>query len=1048
MSRISTTGITTSTGLVSGIPIQDTVDQLMALSAQPRDLLVNRTNTIQAERSAVDRLSSLVLGFQFSLNSLNTSSAFSGRTASSSSEAVSVSIPSGEQPALGSYTFTPLKSAASHQVVSGGITNLSDSLGTGTLRIRNGGQVDKGVSLSQLNGGNGFQPGRIRLTDGDGNTATIDLRAATTVEDVLYEINQNDDVSITASTTGDQFVLTDTSGGAGTLTVEELSGGSAAASLGLTGVAAVGDTLTGSDVYGLTTSTRLASLNDGRGVDVNGSTIPDLTVTARDGTTADIELEGLSTLGDVIDAINDHADLTGKVEVSISADGSRLEVADLTNTTVDPVNLKIESAQSEASLASSAVNDLGLAIDVASNSATGGRLISGLSDTLLSSLNGGSGVDAASIDITDRDGDLATVDLSTAETLGDVIDAINAAGIDITAAYNESRSGIIITATGSGTGSLTIAENGGTAGADLGILVDDTVASIDSGSLNRSTVGAATRLSDLNGGQGVSLGQIRITGSDGGTSDIDLRFSGQDEPTLGDVIRRINLRTSTTGVEASINETGDGLLLTDTAGGTGTLTVSELSGGSTANDLRILGSSTTTNESDQQTIDGTTSFALDLSELDSSGADTPLSALRDGQGVATGVIKIQDSSYDEDAGTGEAFIDLTGAETLQDVIDAINNSTEVDVTAALNDNGDGIAITDTAEGTGDIVIDDVGSGTTASDLGLEGTFTATDDEGQKIARGASVLTTDGGLEQLAQRINNLDAGITAAVVFDGFGYRLSIASDQTGSANELLIDDSEVSLSFTQTSRPSDAVALYGTEGQGGFTVVSQDGQYNDIVDGLDIGVNQATGEAVTIDVVSDDDGLFDSIQSFVDSYNSLRDNLDSVTEFDAEAETTGILFGRNEATRVDTELGRVLSGRFTFGSKYTSLESVGISLGRDGKLSLDESKLRDALADDRNAVEDLFTDEDRGVVAQVTEVTDRLAGTDSLLSSRSDALADTIETNNQRISDINDRLDREREALLLQFIQLEETIALLQSNTSFLSSIVPVTSSSSSSTS
>lgn len=1042
MSRISNTAITTSAGLVSGIPIQDTVDQLMALSARPRDLLIGRTNSLQAERSAVDRLSSLVLGFQFSLNSLSSASTFSGRTASSSSEAVSVSIPSGENPALGSYTFTPLKSAASHQVVSGGLTNLSDSLGTGTLRIRNGGQVDKGVSLSQLNGGAGFQPGRIRLTDRDGNTATIDLRAATTVDDVLYEINRNDDVAITASTSGDQFVLTDASGGAGTLTVEDLSGGSSATSLGLTGVAAVGDTLTGADVFGLTASTRLASLNDGRGVDLNGAGLDDITVTLRDGSEASIDLDGLSTLGEVIDAINDASELNGDIEVAIAADGSRLEVTDNSGGSGD---LSIVSALPELGLAITA-EDLGLAISVSSDSATGGRLVSGLSDSLLSSLNGGSGVDAASIDLTDRDGDTATVDLSTAETLGEVIDAINAAGIDVTASQNESRSGIVLTATGSGTGSLVVAENGGTTGADLGILIDDTVASVDSGSLNRATVAASTRLSDLNGGEGISRGRIRITGSAGGTADIELRFTGQDEPTLGDVIRAINRQEDDTGVTASLNATGDGLLLTDTAGGSGTLTVSELSGGSTAEDLRILGASTTTNESDQQTIDGTTSFALDLAELSGSGADTPLSALRDGQGVAAGVIQIQDSSFDEDAGTGEAFIDLTGAETLQDVIDAINASTDVEVTAELNDNGNGIKITDEAEGAGDLVIGDIGSsGTTASDLGIEGTFSTTNSEGEIVANGSAVLTTDGGLEQLAQRINNLEAGITAAVVFDGFGYRLSIASDQTGSANELLIDDSEVSLSFTQTSRPSDAVALYGTEGQGGFTVVSPDGQYNEIVDGLDIGVNQATGEAVTLDVVTNDDSLFDSIQSFVDSYNSLRDNLDTVTEFDAEAETTGILFGRNEANRVDTELARVLSGRFTFGTNYTSLESVGISLDRDGKLSLDESKLRDALSDDRAAVEDLFSNEDRGVVAQVNEVTERLAGDNSLLSSRSDALADTIETNNQRVTDFNDRLDRERETLLLQFIQLEETIALLQSNTSFLSNIVPVVSSSSS---
>ena len=42
MSRIQS-----STGLITGIPIEDTVNKLMALASQPKDHLTNRTKDLQ-----------------------------------------------------------------------------------------------------------------------------------------------------------------------------------------------------------------------------------------------------------------------------------------------------------------------------------------------------------------------------------------------------------------------------------------------------------------------------------------------------------------------------------------------------------------------------------------------------------------------------------------------------------------------------------------------------------------------------------------------------------------------------------------------------------------------------------------------------------------------------------------------------------------------------------------------------------------------------------------------------------------------------------------
>ncbi|TWT99358.1 Flagellar hook-associated protein 2 [Botrimarina colliarenosi] len=1022
MSRISSTGITTSSGLITGIPIEETVNQLLSIAARPRATLQNRTDSLKAEQTAVDQLSSLVLGLRFSLSGLDRNQTFASRSVKSADPAaVTVAVQTGATPAAGSYQLTPLRAATSHQVVSGSIGDLSDALGSGDLELRFGGRVNKGVSLTDINGGAGFAAGKIKITDRAGDTATIDLRAATTIDEVLNEINSSDEIDVTASIDGDQIVLTDNTGEAGVFRVREVGGGTTAESLGLAGLTGSTDTLTGGDIFGITGSTKLASLNDGLGVAVNElKDIDDLFLTLADGTTAGFDLSDARTVGDVLTLINDNEDLDGRVTVSIDPDGNRLRITD--NTT----------GSETFTVEGSAADDLGLDKASTGGVVTGDRLIAGLGGVLLASLNGGQGIEAGSIELTNRDGATATVDLSAAETLDDVIGAINAAGIDITARVNNAGTGLLLTDASGGAGSLIVAESsGGSTAASLGLLAEEGSNTFDSGALNRRTVGLQTKLSTFRGGEGIARGQIRLTDSAGKGSTIDLRFSGVDNPTLGDVIAKIN--ASAVEVTASLNEAGDGLLLTDTAGGEGKLSVTEVAGGATAAQLRILGESSVTNGDNQQTIDGTSRFSVNLSEITEAAGETPLTALNGGSGVDHGLVTITNSQ-----GAGKT-VDLRSAVTVQDVIDKINDA-DAGVTAALNSAGTGIELTDTAGGTGKLKVVDL-TGSAAEDLKIAGESSKTNGTGQQTISGAGLIGSGEPLELLAKRINDFDAGFEASVVFDGAGYRLAISSSSTGAANEIVVSAGSTSLSFTETSRAADAVAVFGQGALGGVSVTSSNGKFNDVIDGVNITVNQANGDPVKIDVAQNDDPLRTSINGFVAAYNSVRTNLDTVTDYDADTLTTGILFGRNEAVRVDSDLSRLASGRFTTGSRYTSLESIGISLDAEGKLAVNSTKLNAALAEDHGAVERLFRDEDTGVVARFTDATDRLAGDESsLLSARSISLTNTIDSNETRIEFFTASLEQQRDRLLLSFYKLEETVSLLQSNLDTVSSIQPIT--------
>ena len=111
---------------------------------------------------------------------------------------------------------------------------------------------------------------------------------------------------------------------------------------------------------------------------------------------------------------------------------------------------------------------------------------------------------------------------------------------------------------------------------------------------------------------------------------------------MGDVIDRIN--AANIGVEARINDTGDGVLLVDTAGGLGKIKVAD-STGTVATDLNLAGESVEVDidGTPTQIIDGTTVHSLDIAEGDTLSdvvtkinnlkAGVAASFLNDGQGV-------------------------------------------------------------------------------------------------------------------------------------------------------------------------------------------------------------------------------------------------------------------------------------------------------------------------------------------------------------------------------------------------------------------------------
>lgn len=277
-----------------------------------------------------------------------------------------------------------------------------------------------------------------------------------------------------------------------------------------------------------------------------------------------VDLSSADTVGDVVDRINAAADEAGS---SLSA-------------AITTAGVEITPGSFDITIADDAPEGVAAYLGLTTSTATGDPIVSTATAaqltalTPVTALGGGDGVDLTGGLVITNGSTVVTVDLSAAQTMQDVLNAINNAGAYVRAEINDAGTGIDVVNLVSGA-ALSIAENGGTTAADLGI----------------RTLTTETTLSELNHGAGVGTieGQsdLLITAKDGTTFEVNL----DGATTLGDVIDLINDAALSAGVavSAALSTSGNGILIEDTTSGTGSLSVAGINGSTAAIDLGIAG---------------------------------------------------------------------------------------------------------------------------------------------------------------------------------------------------------------------------------------------------------------------------------------------------------------------------------------------------------------------------------------------------------------------------------------------------------------------------
>ncbi len=199
----------------------------------------------------------------------------------------------------------------------------------------------------------------------------------------------------------------------------------------------------------------------------------------------------------------------------------------------------------------------------------------------------------------------------------------------------------------------------------------------------------STLLSDLNAGKGVESGSISVTNRAGQVFVVDLSTASR----LNDVFEKIE--STVTGVKASISSDGKRIVLTDSnSPQISNLIVKEVGSTKTAADLGL--TANVPGNLTGQDIDPRVSN------------DTLVSVLRKGAGLTLG--KVNMSGTDIDLNTGSKI-------TVSDLIATIN--TDPLGTASVSSDGKFLKLAST-DSSKSILLTDVGDGTTARDLGIQG----------------------------------------------------------------------------------------------------------------------------------------------------------------------------------------------------------------------------------------------------------------------------------------------------------------------------------------
>lgn len=327
--------------------------------------------------------------------------------------------------------------------------------------------------------------------------------------------------------------------------------------------------------------------------------------------------------------------------------------------------------------------------------------------------------------------------------------------------------------------------------------------------------------------------------------------------------------------------------------------------------------------------------------------------------------------------------------------------------------------------------------TPASDpLGLSGTVTV---NGVAVTVDASMSLRD-----IASALNASEAGVRATIVDN----RLVIEHKELGKPLDL-VDSSAAADGvlkqlgiLTQDQATGQWVANVIQHEQNavievnGIEVTRPGNVIDDVVDGITFTIHDRGSDeerTAVIEVAKDANDAVAKIKEVVDQINSALEFMASRLEKGA------VLQGDATLIRLQSALRLELMERVDTGTPYSTLSAIGLRFSREGRLEVDETKLREALEADAQAVYKLFAADTKsgdaadGIARRLRDLIRSYTQTGGVIASRREMFERQIKDIDASIERMKERLSRQEERLYRQFRAMEQALSALQTQSAWL---------------
>ena len=247
---------------------------------------------------------------------------------------------------------------------------------------------------------------------------------------------------------------------------------------------------------------------------------------------------------------------------------------------------------------------------------------------------------------------------------------------------------------------------------------------------------------------------------------------------------------------------------------------------------------------------------------------------------------------------------------------------------------------------------EVSSAVTASDS-LSGSLTL--HIGSGSTQTIPVDPSNATLAGFAAAINQAGIGLSASVVTDASGSRLSLISQTGGAAGQITIDSSSLNDDTTGGAPLTLSTAQAGQDALltvDGIQITTGGNTVSNAIPGVTMQLLSTSPNAVQVEIDNDTASVTTALSTLVKDYNALVSALSAQEGKDTSGNPEP-LYGSPVISQLQQMLANALNA--PSGTSLTSMTQIGLSLNGNGTLSLDTDQLTAVLNDNFAGLQDFF---------------------------------------------------------------------------------------------